>query len=145
MTTQDRALKRHLLSAPKLIAHCGITAGLALLSVGCGGGSAQVSGTVVDASGAPLEGIRVVARQETEATWASGSSDANGAFRLSMPDQSFDLPPGDYGVVLTESDGEWDRSGPKKLSPKYSNAATSGVSFSAEAGQKVVLDIVVKK
>ena len=122
-----------------------VAAALMLLSAGCGGGLTQVSGRIVDASGSPMPGVQVVARQESESAWASGTTAEDGAFTLSTPDQGSGLPPGDYGVVLSESGGDWDRPSPKKIPPKYSNAATSGVSFSAVAGENVVLDIVVKK
>ena len=92
-----------------------------------------------------MANVQIVARQETDSAWASGTTAEDGAFTLTTPDQGSGLPPGDYGVVLSEAGGDWDRPAPKKVPAKYSNAATSGVSFTAAAGENVVLDIIVKK
>ena len=81
-------------------------AGVSLAPAGCGGPSrpamAPVSGTVLF-QGKPLAGAEVVFRNDASARFASGTTDAQGKFRLTTYENFDGATIGEHKVTVTKS------------------------------------------
>ena len=73
---------------------------LALSQMSDGASSPQISGTVVDSSGAAIAGAAVEVRSTDGATQKTTQSDSNGAFMISG------LSAGDYRLIISKADFE---------------------------------------
>ncbi|MBA4105261.1 MAG: hypothetical protein C0485_05850 [Pirellula sp.] len=113
-----------------------------LLTVGCSSSDiATVSGQVVRHDGAPVVGAQLTARSAESGKWASGMTDQNGQYSLSQAANERGVAPGSYDVIIVEDRGDVDGPRVRTIPRKYGDAATSGLTFSAQAGQAIVFDV----
>jgi len=113
-----------------------------LLAVGCSSSDvASVSGQVVRQDGAPVVGAQLTARSAESGKWASGMTDQDGQYSLSRAANERGVTPGLYDVIIVEDRRDVDGPRVRTIPRKYGDAATSGLSFSAEAGQSIVFDV----
>ncbi len=112
----------------------------ALSAAGCGNKLASVSGTARTAEGAPLVGIRVMARSAA-GKWFSGTTDDAGRYELGGPKSGPGIPPGDYQVSLVEDRGGMDSTKPPQFPARYGNPDESRLWISVAAGESQVYDI----
>ena len=100
---------------------------LLLLATGCGGGRASVNGTLTTQDDLPLAGARITVRNDTTGEWATAVTDEQGHFSLGTVAEGSGLPAGEYYVVVTEDQGNWDDPRPPRIHAKYGKASTSGL------------------
>jgi hypothetical protein len=113
-----------------------------LLAVGCSSSDiATVSGQVLRHDGTPIAGAQLTARSAESGTWASGMTDSEGRYSLSRAANEPGVTPGSYDVIIVEDRGDVDGPRVRTIPKKYGDAATSGLTFAAEAGQTIVFDI----
>jgi hypothetical protein len=116
---------------------------LALQLVGCSGGDrAAVSGKVYLADGAELAGARVIAQPAKGGKAVYATTGEDGTFVLSSGSGDEGLMPGDYQVTVIENlgRGDADQRAPRKISAKYAEPSTSGLSFTVLAGESKELE-----
>jgi hypothetical protein len=114
------------------------------LVVGCSPSDlASVSGKVVNHDGAPVVGAQLTARSAESGTWGSAVTDQEGRYSLSSAAEERGLPPGAYEMIIIEDRGDVDVPATKTIPRKYSDAATSGLSFSIKAGDEIVYDVTL--
>ena len=128
---------------------CALLAAVVCIGLsGCGNGLAQVSGQVT-LDGQPLHGghgdVRVTVEFQPANGFGStaiGLADENGNFTLGTGSQT-GIPPGDYLVICSASElvrqkGSNAVQGSRQITdPKYSDAKTSGLKFTVQAGKNV--------
>jgi hypothetical protein len=112
----------------------------ALTAVGCGGDLASVTGTAQTADGAPLVGVRVMARS-VAGKWFSGTTDEAGRYELGDVEAGPGVPPGDYQVSLVEDRGGMDSMRPPQFPTRYGNPDESRLWITVAAGESQVYDI----
>lgn len=116
---------------------------LLLTCFGCSGGDgARVSGTAT-VNGTPLVGARVTARSSETGAWASGVTNDQGQFTLGSESHGEILPYGTYGVIIVEDRGDWDHPSPPKISAKYGDPKTSGISVVVDESGDKTLDLTL--
>jgi hypothetical protein len=112
------------------------------LAVGCSSPDvATVSGQVVRHDGTPVTGAQLTARSSESGKWASGITDPEGRYSLSRAANERGVTPGSYDVIIVEDRGDVDSPRVRTIPKKYGDAATSGLTFSAQAGQAIVFDV----
>ncbi|HJQ80759.1 MAG TPA: carboxypeptidase-like regulatory domain-containing protein [Lacipirellulaceae bacterium] len=111
---------------------------------GCGRSEhAAVSGTLLRRGGTPLVGARIVATSRETGKSAYGTTDDAGQFELGVGENGDGIPPGDYDVIIVEDRGDPDNRRPPAIAAKYGDARSSGLQFSAEAGELKQLNITL--
>jgi hypothetical protein len=98
---------------------------------------------VIQHDGAPLVGGLVIARSDATGKSASGETDSEGRFELSVAEVGDGLPPGEYGVIIQPGRLKLEESSQAPVASKYRNPETSGLSLSLAAGEDKVLDITL--
>jgi hypothetical protein len=101
---------------------------------------AYVSGTIKGADGKPIIGATVVARSGATGKSASGTTDDQGRYELGVEKSGDGIPPGEYRIAVMEDLGDWDHPKRPTFSRAYSDASTSDLSFTVEAGQTLKFD-----
>ena len=115
-----------------------------VLIVGCSSSDlANVSGKVVSHDGAPVVGAQLTARSAESGKWGSAVTDQEGRYSLSSAAEERGLPPGAYEMIIIEDRGDVDAPAAKTIPRKYSDAATSGLSFSIKPGDEIVYDVTL--
>jgi hypothetical protein len=113
----------------------------ALVSMGCGGGAASVSG-VVTLDGKPLKLGTVAFTPLSGGKRATGVIDSDGSFELST-NRAEGLEIGDYTVLVTSREPGPPSEGPPMPGPSlipehYARDATSGLRFTVESGSNII-------
>ena len=122
--------------------HCAVLGGVAILLIGCGGKSSQVSG-VVTLDGKTLERGTVGFTPANGGMRASGVIESDGAYTLTTNRDS-GLEPGEYMVtVVSREPGPPATTGPPAPGPyitpqHYAAEATSGLKFTVERGSNTI-------
>jgi hypothetical protein len=112
------------------------------LAVGCGSADfADVSGQIVRNDGTPVVGAQVTARSAESGKWASGMTNQEGRYSLSRSADERGVVPGTYDMIIVEDRGDVDAPKKQTIPKKYGDAATSGLSISAKAGDSIVFDV----
>jgi hypothetical protein len=115
-----------------------------LAVTGCrSGDKIEVSGTVKLNDGSPLVNARVTAMSTETAAWASGTTDQQGRFTLGTEIAGEGLAPGKYRLSVVEDQGDWDHPQPPKISRKFGNPETSGLTLKIENNSLPPLDLVL--
>jgi hypothetical protein len=110
--------------------------------VGCGhSDNGTVTGTVLTKDGKPLANARVIARSSESGKAAYGTTNMSGEFKLGLKQEGDGLPAGEYQLSVFEDRGDSDNKRPPQIAPKYSNAATSGLSVKIEDGKSERLEL----
>ena len=113
----------------------------AIVSTGCGAAdTGRVSGTVLNASGAPLVRARVIARSAETGKSVYATSDSSGNFELNGGDGE-GLPAGEYDVIVLEDRGDPDVRQPLTVAAKYRNHETSGLKVTVKAGESIEMNL----
>lgn len=113
-----------LCAAPAMIAGFGLSSPAAAQDYTSG----ALSGTIVDADGAPVAGANVSLTSEDQGFTRSASSNASGAFRFAA------LPPGTYNVTISSSAGDTGEEG-----IRVAASATANYTFVVSAGTEIVV------
>jgi hypothetical protein len=118
-----------------------------LLLGGCSNSDrATVSGRVKLADGTPPVGSRVVAQPTSGGKAVYGTTDEQGAFTLTSGGDEGSILPGEYQVAVMENlgRGDMDQRRERKISNKYSEPGTSGLTFKVEAGEDKEVEFAVE-
>lgn len=104
---------------------------------------ATVTGSVHLQDGSPLVGARVVGTSQSTGKTVYATTNQEGRFTLTAGNADEGIPAGDYEVAIIENIGRGDTDQPvrRKVPRKYSNVATSGLSFSVESSEHKTLDL----
>jgi hypothetical protein len=117
---------------------------LTLLVVGCSGGDgARVAGTVKLVDGTPVANVRVTARCDATGKWASGTTDQLGNLTLGTERPGEPIPRGEYTVIVTENQADWDHPTPPKVASKYGSSASSGLKLVIDDTDAKELNLVL--
>jgi hypothetical protein len=113
---------------------CGV--GLACVAAPATGqdGVATLRGEVVDGSGAPLGGVRVIARSSALTLYRDTRTDRGGRYLLAL------LPPGEY-VVSFEGDGLVTTRRTTHLSPLETSTAVTVMASASNADELITVEI----
>jgi len=110
--------------------------------IGCNGGNrANVSGRVVRSDGTPVTGARVLFRSPETGKSASGITDSDGKYTLGVEKKGDGIPPGTYGVAVSEDRGSWDNPKPRTIHGKYESPKTSELIATIEGGGSSTYDL----
>ena len=106
-----------------------------IIITGCGAAdTGRVSGTVLNASGAPLVRARVIARSAETGKSVYATSDSSGNFELNGSEGE-GVPAGEYDVIVLEDRGDPDARQPLTVAAKYRSHETSGLKVIVEVGE----------
>ncbi len=104
-------------------------------------GRVSVSGRAVRTDGKPVVGARVIVRSPSTGDYGSGLTDAEGRFDLGGTRKGDGLPPGDYGVAVSEDLGSWESPRSRSIHAKYASPKTSDLTL--EVRQAMTWDLTL--
>ncbi|QDU89778.1 hypothetical protein Pla175_31730 [Pirellulimonas nuda] len=109
---------------------------------GCGGsGRVEVSGKAQRTDGAPVVGARVILRSAATGASANGVTDKEGKFSLGGMRKGDGIPPGEYGVAVSEDLGSWDSPRARSIHAKYASPNTSELTLVVRSAMTYDLEL----
>lgn len=72
---------------------------------------------------------------------ASGITDSDGNYALGVAKKGDGIPPGTYGVAISEDRGSWDSPKPRTIHGKYESPKTSGLTATIEPDGSSTYDL----